>query len=280
MAYQSNAKPLSVEVEFKAKPSLPISPSPSPEGTTHTDIKPPQYAEEQHSTWRTLFSAQAKLLEGKVCDEYIRGRALIEFSPDKVPNLAYVSKKLKEYSDWEVVRVNGYVPEETFFHILADKRFPCTDFLRHPTELEYTPAPDMFHDLMGHIPMFTHPRFASFFHSFGVAGTNAKSKEDIDALGRIYWYTVEFGLINPTAHKGSARDASVSRVYGAGIASSVGEIVYSLSDKVKKLPFQIEKVANTTFDIHHMQNEVFEIESFDELESEFKRWATARGLLG
>lgn len=279
MTTSSAPKKLSVEVEFKAKPSLPIRPSPSPEGTTHTDIQPPEYAQEQHDTWRLLFERQEKLLKDRVCDEYIEGRKLIEFTRDRVPKLAEVSTKLKTYSGWEVIRVDGYVPEEIFFQILAQKRFPCTDFVRHPSEFEYTPAPDMFHDLMGHLPMFMHPRFASFFHSYGIAGTNVRGKEDVEALGRIYWYTVEFGLINPTAHLGAKRDPSKSRVYGAGIASSVGEIEHSLSDKVKKIPYDIDVIVNTTFDIHHMQDHVFEIASFEELESTFIAWARKRGLL-
>ena len=271
--------PLSVDVQYKALPSHPVHKSPSPEGTIGAAILPPHYAPEQHETWNRLYDAQQELLEGKVCSEYITGRALLDISRTTVPRLADVSASLFAHSGWQLVRVDGYVPENIFFKILASKCFPCTDFVRHPSELAYTPAPDMFHDIVGHLPLFTNPRFASFFHAYGLAGTHAKNEEEVAWLGRIYWYTVEFGLLNPTAHAGAARREDRCSIYGSGIASSVGEIPHSLSSKVKKKPFHVEAVAQTLFDIHHMQERYFEIASFDELESEFRRWASAKGLL-
>jgi phenylalanine-4-hydroxylase len=271
--------PLSAEVEFKATPSLPIKPSPSPEGTIGKEIVPPIYAQEQNSTWSTLFKRQSEALVGRVCDEYIQTRALLELPSNSVPHLGPVSERLESLSGWRVIRVAGYVPEEIFFKLLANKCFPCTDFLRHPNELEYTPAPDMFHDIMGHLPLFLNSRFSSFFYKWGKAGLAAKTPDDIAALGRIYWYTVEFGLINPTAHFGALRDESQCRIYGAGIVSSVGEIAHSLSNKVTKRPFHIEEVEKTTFDIHVMQDFYFEISSFQELESEFEKWAVKKGFL-
>lgn len=273
------AQKLSVEVEFKALPSPPISPSPSPEGTIGKDIIPPVYAQVQHDTWKTLFARQSQLLEGRVCEEYIAGRNVLNYESDRVPSLADLSEKMRSCTGWQSVRVNGYVPEPVFFSLLNDKLFPCTDFIRHPTELEYTPAPDMFHDLIGHLPMLTNPRFASFFHLFGQAGMNAHNEDEVKWLGAIYWYTVEFGLLNPTAHHGPNHDPKQAKIYGAGISSSVGEIEYSLSDAVKKVPFDIDVVAQTPVEIHHMQEQLFEIESFDELEREFRRWATEKNLL-
>lgn len=270
--------PLSVDVVFKARPSEPLRPSPSPEGTLGTSIRPPIYAPEQHSTWTTLFKQQTAMLPGRVCQEYLDGRACMDFPSGRVPHLAYASERLERRTGWRVVRVNGYVPEDVFFKILGNKAFPCTDFIRHPDELAYTPAPDMFHDLMGHLPMITNPRFAGFFHEYGLAGLRAKNEDHVAMLGRIYWFTVEFGLINPTAHWGDRRDPSQSRIYGAGISSSVGEILHSLSDKVVKEPFNIDKIASTTFDIHEMQPRLFEISSFDELEREFRRWSKEQGL--
>lgn len=270
---------LSAEVEFKAQPSLPIKPSPSPEGTIGKKIQPPQFTQTQHDTWNALYLQQEKLLHDRVCNEYIDGRKALHYTSKTIPNLADISEQLRKHSGWQLIRVNGYVPEPLFFQMLGHKCFPSTDFIRHPHELEYTPAPDMFHDLMGHIPMFTNPRFASFFHQYGLAGLNAKSEDDIARLGRIYWFTVEFGLINPTAHNGARRDPDATRIYGAGIVSSVGEIPNSLSDKVKRTPFDIDFISNQVFDIHHMQEQLFEIESFDELESEFTRWAKKNSLL-
>lgn len=270
---------LSTEVEFKARPSDPIQRSPSPEGTIGSAILPPHYAEEQHSTWSELYKRQGAILAGRVCDEYLRGRELLGFPSQRVPELAALSERMRQATGWQVIRVEGYVPESIFFKLLANKCFPCTDFIRHPTELEYTPAPDMFHDLMGHLPLITHPRFASFFHAYGLAGTNTRSEEEIAWLGRIYWFTVEFGLMNPNAHQPALRRTNETVIYGAGIVSSVGEILHSLSPVVKKEPFNIEALSQRVFDIHHMQDTLFEITSFDELESEFRRWASEKGLL-
>jgi len=270
---------LSVEVEFKARPSGPLRESPSPEGTIGSAILPPIYNAEQHSTWTALFARQSAILEGRVCREYIDARASLELPATRVPHLADVNTRLEAGSGWRVIRVGGYVPEPIFFKLLANRCFPCTDFLRHPDELEYTPAPDMFHDIMGHVPLFLNPRFASFFYEWGQAGLAAESPEEIAWLGRIYWFTVEFGLINPTAHAGKNRDPEACRIYGAGIASSVGEIMHSLSPVVVKRPFDIEEIAAREFDIHHMQDTLFEIESFSELEERFVSWAADKGLL-
>jgi phenylalanine-4-hydroxylase len=266
-------------VAFKAQPSLPVMPSPSPEGTIGEAILPPVYADEQHQTWQKLFDRQSAILGGRVCDEYLAGRALMNYPAERVPTLAELSRTLKSATGWQIIRVEGYVPESIFFRLLANKCFPCTDFIRHPEELEYTPAPDMFHDLMGHLPLITNPRFASFFHAYGLAGSAAKNEEQVAWLGRIYWFTVEFGLMNPNAHRPLLRRGEETTIYGAGIVSSVGEIPHSLSGHVKKEPFIADIVANRVFDIHHMQDTLFEIASFDELESEFRRWASDKGLL-
>lgn len=270
---------LSTEVAFKARPSSPLKPSPSPEGTIGDAIQPPLYAPEQHSTWSELYRKQSGILAGTVCKEYLEGRNWMQYPSDRVPTLAELSHRLESATGWRVIRVEGYVPENIFFKLLANKCFPCTDFIRHPTELEYTPAPDMFHDLMGHLPLITNPRFASFFHAYGLAGSAARNEEEVAWLGRIYWFTVEFGLMNPNAHHPQLRRDKDTTIYGAGIVSSVGEIPHSLSELVKKEPFIPEVVSQRSFDIHHMQDTLFEITSFDELETEFRRWASDKGLL-
>lgn len=270
-----------MEVEYKAKSSYPIEPSKSAEGTIGEDILYPVYSEQQHTTWKSLLEKQTSLLKsGKyLCDEYIKGTAHLDFPKDKVASLAHSSQMLEKRTGWKVIRVEGLVPPEKFFALLANKLFPCTDFIRHFDELDYTPAPDTFHDQVGHLPMITDPRFADFFHAFGVSGSRAQSQEELEWFNRIYWFTVEFGLINPTAHKGELRDSSQSRIYGSGIVSSCGEIVHCLSDTVGKKPFDLDVICNTSFDIHHMQGQLFEIESFDELEHKFRNWAKQKGFL-
>lgn len=267
--------PLSIEVEYKAKPSFPIKASPSPEGTVGADIQSPEYAAEQHDTWQALFSKHHSLAHGPhfLCEEYLDGLRILDFPTDKVPSLGTMSSRLEATCGWRIIRVAGLVPPEKFFPLLANRVFPCTDFIRHKDELDYTPAPDLFHDQVGHLPMLTHQRFASFFHLFGLAGCAARTEEHMMWFNRIYWFTTEFGLLNPTTHQKQARDKDKTKIYGAGISSSCGEILYSLSDKVKKHPFDLEHMIQTDFDIYHMQDTLFEIESFDELEEKFKTWA-------
>ncbi len=270
---------LTIDVNYKALPSAPLEPSPTPEGTIGEAILPPRYADVQHETWAKLCAHQETLLEGRVCDEYRHGLNVLDVDRKRVPRLADLSRNLHRQSGWQVIRVNGFVDPNLFFYLLANKVFPCTDFVRHPDELQYTPAPDMFHDVVGHLPMITNPRFASFFHAFGLVGTRAVTEEQKLWLARVYWFTVEFGLINPTSHAGAGRDSSKAKIYGAGIVSSVGEIQYSLTDEVMKIPFDMETATSTLYDIHHMQEKVFEISSFEQLEESFIQWALRKKLL-
>lgn len=273
--------PLSVEVVYKAKSSYPVVPSSSPEGAIGAAILPPTYSKDQNETWSKLYTKHGNLLkQGKyLCREYLDGLLQMNFPKDNVPQLSKMSENLENISGWKIVRVQGLVPPQKFFALLANKVFPCTDFIRHQDEIDYTPAPDTFHDQVGHLPMITHKRFAEFFHLFGLAGCNTRTEEEEMWFNRIYWFTTEFGLINPTSQMGDKRDPSQTQIYGAGIASSCGEILFSLSDKVKKHPFDLEVICNTEFDIHHMQDQLFEIESFDELESKFESWAKKHSFL-
>ncbi|MES2615491.1 MAG: phenylalanine 4-monooxygenase [Bdellovibrionota bacterium] len=273
--------PLSIDVVYKAKSSYPIVPSLSQEGTIGKNILPPTYSQEQNYTWKSLFHKHQNLVKNNayLCKEYISGLDLLQFPTEQVPTLAELSERLKATSGWQLIRVEGLVSAQKFFALLANKVFPCTDFIRHQDEIDYTPAPDTFHDQVGHLPMITHGRFAEFFHLFGLAGVAAKTEEEIMWFNRIYWFTTEFGLINPTVHSGNKYDKTKTQIYGAGIASSCGEILYSFSDQVKKLPFDLEVISRTEFDIHHMQDVLFEIESFNELEEKFKAWAIKNSFL-
>jgi len=271
---------LSVEVEYKAKSSYPLVKSSSPEGTIGPKINPPIYSPEQNTTWEMLMEKHGELIQSGqyLCSEYKSGLKKIDFSRKKVSELKSASEAIKTSTGWEIIRVEGLVSPENFFKLLSNKVFPCTDFIRHRDEIDYTPAPDTFHDQIGHLPMITDKRFADFFHLFGLAGTRAKSEEEIEWFNRIYWFTVEFGLLNPTVAT-DHYDPKQSVIYGAGIASSCGEMIHSLSSKVKKLPFDLEIVINTDFNIHHMQNTLFEISSFDALEHAFRTWAIKHGFL-
>lgn len=270
---------LSIEVEFKALPSLPLQASPSPEGTIGEAIVAPVYSEEQHNTWRHLCAGQAKLIAERACPEYLIGKELLGASENRIPALSELSQALFHRTGWQVIRVDGFVDPVLFFTLLANRCFPCTDFIRHFNEVDYTPAPDMFHDIMGHLPLITNDRYASFFHSFGLAGTNTTTAQERIWLARVYWFTVEFGLINPNIHVSSAYNMGQTRLYGAGTLSSLAEIEHSLKAKVEKIPFSMEAVTHTDYDIHHLQDRVFVISDFEELEGQFKAWAVSKKLL-
>ena len=235
-------------------------------------VEVPNYTEEQHGTWQLLLQNQEKVLPGRACNEFLEGLDKIRFPRKHIPKLADISDAIEKHTGWTLMRVDGLVPDKEFFHLLAEKIFPSTDFIRDRSELGYTPSPDMFHDLLGHVPLLTNPRFTAFFEKFGKAGVRAfeLGHPGTKMLPRIYWYTVEFGLIqNPEG----------LRIYGSGIVSSPNEVLYSLSDKPKRYDFDIDTIAAKPYDIWHMQEELFVIESFDQLEGKFDEWSRRQGLL-
>ncbi len=236
------------------------------------DVPVPAYSDEEHGTWGILIDNQWQVLPGRACNEHMEGLARVNFPRTKIPRLIDISDAVESVTGWKLMRVDGLVPDKEFFHLLAERIFPSTDFIRARSEVGYTPAPDMFHDLMGHVPLLTNPRFTAFFEKFGRAGVKAfeTNHPGTKMLPRIYWYTVEFGLI---------RNPEGLRIYGAGIVSSPNETLYSLSEKTQKIPFRIEDVAEKPYDIWRMQDELFVIDSFDQLEREFDRWARGQGLL-
>ena len=235
------------------------------------EVEVPNYSEEEHGTWELLVENQSKVLPGRACKEFLAGLDKIRFPQQRIPKLADISDTIQKQTGWILTRVDGLVPDREFFTLLSEKIFPSTDFIRQRSELGYTPAPDMFHDLLGHVPLLVDPRFTAFFEKFGKAGVKAfdLNHPGMKMLPRIYWYTVEFGLIE---------NANGLRIYGSGILSSPEEVLFSLSDKPKKLKFNIDTIAAKPYDIWHMQEELFVIESFDQLESEFDAWTARQGL--
>ena len=231
----------------------------------------PQYSTTEHQTWATLIANQKAVLPGRLCQAFLNGIEQVGFPADRIPTLVEISDKVEAVSGWKLTRVAGIVPDDDFFKLLSLRIFPSTDFIRKPEEIGYTPAPDMFHDLMGHVPLLVHPRFANFFEQFGKAGVRAFELDHPAKvwLARLYWYTVEFGLI---------RENGELRIFGAGIASSPKEVMFSLSDQTRKHAFDIDRVAETAYDIWHMQEDLFVIESFDALEDDFSKWTAKHGL--
>ena len=224
----------------------------------------PAYTADEHAVWRDLFARQEQVLAGRAADEFLQGLATLNLDREKIPALADVSRKLRAATGWQVARTPGLLDAHDFFSHLARRVFPCTDYIRSRGELDYTPAPDCFHDIFGHTPMIMHSRFADFYQRIGQAAVACADPAVEEGLTRIYWFTVEFGLI---------RNPDGLRIYGNGIISSYGETLHSLTDQVAKRPFVATETAAQPYDIWHFQDTLFAVDSFDQLAAAFDAWA-------
>jgi phenylalanine-4-hydroxylase len=217
-----------------------------------------RYSPEEHALWAKLHARQLSLVERYAAPEFLAGlRALGECSGG-IPRFDAVNRRLARATGWRIVAVPGLVPDAVFFNHLAERRFPVTVWIRRPEEIEYLVEPDVFHDFFGHVPLLTNPVFARFVQAYGQAGPKALATDGALAmLSRLYWYMVEFGLIE------GARGLSV---YGAGILSSRGETVYSVeSGEPQRLRFELARVMRTDYRIDTYQRCYFVIDSFQEL---------------
>lgn len=235
----------------------------------HDEIVYPDYPESDHESWKYLYNRQMKFLPGRACDEYMEGAGKLNLSSERIPYLKELSHIFYKTTGWKVARVPGLIHEQNFFELLHNKVFPSTDYIRGKDELDYTPAPDLFHDIFGHMPLLTNTNFASFYQMFGEASLNAKD-QNRTKLETFHWFTVEFGLIkNPAG----------MRIYGAGILSSLGEVQNALSDNVEVIDFDPERIVNQPYDVWHLQPVLFAIESFEQLEEGFKSWTRKNDIL-
>ena len=215
------------------------------------------YTDEENDVWRELITRQKPMLAGRVCQEYLDALELMNFPEDRVPQTEEVSRVLREHTGWEVAAVPALINFTRFFDLLADKRFPCATFIRSREEMEYLQEPDIFHEVFGHTPLLTHPSFAEFTHAYGLAGQKAP-KELRPMLARLYWFTVEFGLIGNS-------DAD-RRAYGAGLCSSIGELKWAVESGEPEIrPFDPIDILRTPYRIDIFQPVYFRIESFDDL---------------
>lgn len=228
----------------------------------------PDYPEEDQESWRFLFERQMRLLPGRAGAAYLAGVDKLGMTPDRIPALADLSRALQRETGWQVARIPGLLHERDFFTLLSRRQFPSTDYIRGKDELDYTPAPDLFHDIFGHMPMLTQPDFADFYQLFGQAALNAEGQDRV-SLERLHWFTVEFGLI---------RDPDEIRIFGAGVLSSKEEVRHAL-DGAEQRPFSIDAVIGQDYEVWHLQPILFVLESFDQLVTEFRAWAVGRGLL-
>ena len=214
------------------------------------------YTPADHETYRRLYERQAALVPGLACDEFIRALPLLGVK-DRIPRFEEVNDRLDKATGWEIVAVPGLIPEVPFFTLLANRKFPVTDWIRKPDEFDYIVEPDVFHDLFGHVPLLFNPVFADHMQEYGKGGLKAHRLGACELLSRLYWYTIEFGLI---------RQPDGLRAYGAGILSSGGELQHSVrSPEPKRLPLDIERVMRTRYKIDSYQQTYFVIESFQEL---------------
>ena len=214
------------------------------------------YTAEEHALYRRLFERQSKLVPRYACPEWIAAVSRLEIAGG-IPRFEETTRKLRAATGWEIVAVPGLIPDEAFFTHLANRRFPVTVWLRRPEEFDYIVEPDVFHDFFGHVPLLFDRTYADHLHEYGKGGLKAMQLDAVKMLARLYWYTIEFGLIK--TEKGA-------RAYGAGLLSSGGELAYCVEDpKPERLPFALERIMSTPYQIDRYQERYFVIDSFEQL---------------
>jgi phenylalanine-4-hydroxylase len=214
------------------------------------------YTAADHDTYRRLYTRQLQQLPGLACNEFITAVRQLG-APEHIPRFDDVSERLIKATGWQLVGVPGLIPEEAFFALLAARKFPVTDWIRKPEEFDYVVEPDVFHDLFGHVPLLFNPVFADYMQAYGAGGLKASRLDACELLARLYWYTVEFGLI-------ATPDGL--RAYGAGILSSAGELRHSItSPEPRRIGFDLKRLMQSLYKIDTYQASYFVIDSFDQL---------------
>jgi phenylalanine-4-hydroxylase len=215
------------------------------------------YTPAEHAVWKTLFERQSRLLPGRACDEFVAGMRALPIGADTIPDFRRLSDVLVERTGWQVVAVPGLVPDEIFFDHLANRRFPAGSFIRAPDALDYLEEPDVFHDVFGHVPMLMNPVIADYIQAYGEGGLRARKLGVLEQLARVYWYTVEFGLVH---------QADRLRIYGSGIVSSYSETLFALDDpSPNRIGFDLTRVMRTRYRIDDFQETYFVIRDLDAL---------------
>lgn len=238
---------------------------------THVHDKPPPgaaadwtisqnwdaFTADEHAMWDRLFARQSEMLPGRAADAFLRGIDVLRLEKPGIPDYRELNARLMAATGWQVIAVPGLVPDEVFFDHLANRRFPAGNFIRTPEQLDYLQEPDVFHDVFGHVPMLADPVFADYMVAYGEGGLRSLKFDALKQLARLYWYTVEFGLI---------REAGGLRIYGAGIVSSFAESVFALdSDSPNRIGFDLARVMRTDYRIDDFQQNYFVIDSLDQL---------------
>jgi len=215
------------------------------------------YTQDEHDIWDILYEQQIKILKGRAVPEFYDGLAALDLHTGGIPDLEKINPKLKALTGWEVIMVPHLVPDDIFFDHLANRRFPAGRFIRGRDQMDYLQEPDIFHDIFGHVPLLTQPIFADYMEAYGQGGLRALRHDCLKNLARLYWYTVEFGLM---------KTEDGMKIYGAGIVSSRTESVFCIeSDSPNRLHFDLERVMHTDYRIDDFQQVYFAINSFEEL---------------
>jgi phenylalanine-4-hydroxylase len=215
-----------------------------------------KYTDEQHAVWAELVRRRRPQIESYACRAYLDGYQIIGLEDDRLPDLSAISSRLKPRTGWSTTPVSGFLPSDAFFEMLDARMFPTTTWLRSRDSLGYTPEPDIFHDVFGHVPMHAHPVFADFLQHYGSVCARIKDKETLERLGRLFWYTVEFGLI---------REQGKVKVYGSGVISSQSECTNVIEGGCEVREFNLDEVLGTSVRVDQIHHRLFAIESFDEI---------------
>jgi len=215
-----------------------------------------RYTAEDHDVWRLLFERRMATLRETGSHVFLEGMERIGLSALRVPDLTEVNRLLNTSTGWNAVGVRGFIPAADFFGSLAKRRFPTTLAVRPRAQLDYLPEPDIFHDVFGHVPLHSHPVFADFLQRFGALAAGARTEQETTEMARLFWFTVEFGLI---------RERGQDRIYGSGLISSHGDAANALGARCERRPFELDSVLSQAFEIDHFQDVLYVIDSFDQL---------------
>lgn len=223
------------------------------------------YSDENQETWQVLFDRQMEYLATNASNVYLDGAEVIKLSREAIPDLKVINENLWPKTRWQSKAVPGYLPAKAFFACLSRREFPTTIVIRPKSSIDYLPEPDIFHDIFGHVPLHADPIFADFLQTYGLAALKTEDEYHTERLARLFWFTVEFGLIHEDGR---------TKIYGSGLISSPGESKHSLtSDEVERRPFDLETVCETSFEIDHYQPILYVLESFEQLRDAMNTYA-------
>ncbi len=215
-----------------------------------------RYTKADHEVWQTLYARRMEQLATTASRIFLEGAELIGLAPHEIPNLKEVNKRLGPRTGWNAVPVGGFLPAREFFASLSNRRFPTTVTIRSREDIDYVPEPDIFHDVFGHVPLHSDPPFADFLQRFGQAATMARTPDEVEMMARLFWFTIEFGLID---------ENGTPKIYGSGLISSSCDAANALGSNCDRRPFSLDAVISQSFRIDRLQDILFVVDSFEQL---------------